>query len=105
MDVGQEILDDSVTPPVLGPPGEGDATLRLVRTRLILNASPDLSWSTVLQYISDEDSVELNSRVRWIARPGNELFLILNQSWNANHDSIAALETEAVVKVEYTFRF
>ena len=105
MDVGQQILDDTALPPALGPPGSGDATLRLVRTRLILNASADLSWNTVLQYISVDQSVELNSRLRWIVEPGNEIFLILNQSWLADSDRVAPLETEAVAKLVYTFRF
>ena len=104
-DVGERILDPDSDPPTTVPGEPGNATLRLGRARLVLNASPRLSWSTVVQYVNSEDSIEINSRLRWILQPGNELFLVVNQSYDTEGGGMAPVETELVSKVVYTFRF
>jgi hypothetical protein len=64
--------------------GSGDFIQRLVRLRVQLIFTPDLSWDTFVQYDNLSDSVGWNSRVRWILEPGNELVLIWNESHGAN---------------------
>jgi len=104
-DVGESILDPDTDPPTTVPGEPGSATLRLGRARLVLNASPDLSWSTVVQYVNSDDSIEINSRLRWIVQPGSELFFVVNQSYDTEGGGMAPVETELVTKVVYTFRF
>jgi hypothetical protein len=84
---------------------QGNFTTRLSRLRLDLMFTTALSWTTLVQYDSVSDAVGVNSRLFWEVEPGNEIFLILNQEYEANHDTFRSRRTEATFKVEYTFRF
>jgi hypothetical protein len=84
---------------------EGDFITRVIRGRVEVFFTPDLSWSTFAQYDNDSESVGLNSRVRWIIEPGNELFLVLNQAIDRDGTSYRVTNTEMTTKVSWTFRF
>ena len=61
-------------------------------------------WSTLIQYDNMSESVGVNSRLRWIIEPGNEVFLVWNQAYDV--DSTFRSEfTEVIGKVGWTFRF
>ena len=47
----------------------------------------------------------VNSRVRWIVRPGSEVFLVLNQSVDREESSFRVTDTSLTTKVGLTFRF
>jgi len=48
----------------------------------------------------------LQSRVRWMIRPGNELFLVVNHAWQYNTlDRLEAIISNVRGKLNYTFRF
>ena len=54
---------------------QGNFVVRLLRLRLSLALNPDLSWFNLVQYDTVSEVLSLNSRLRWILEPGNELFL------------------------------
>lgn len=84
---------------------EGDFDVHLARLRLDLALTPDLTWGTLAQYDNESDDIALNSRIRWTWRPGNDVFLVLNQTWDENNSRLTRLATEATLKVGATLRF
>ncbi len=84
---------------------EGDFTTHLSRLRVDINFTPDLSWRNFAQYDNLTDNVGLNSRLRWIVEPGDELLLVLNNAYDFEQGSFDSRATEMTGKVEWTFRF
>ncbi|NRA95761.1 MAG: carbohydrate binding family 9 domain-containing protein, partial [Planctomycetes bacterium] len=93
---------------------EGHFDTSLVALSLIFDFSPTLSWSVLAQWDDISDSIGINSRVRWIIEPGNELFFVVNHRMATAEDLDAPqdrnfrlrhIETEVTVKLAWTFRF
>ena len=84
---------------------EGNFTTRLTRGRVNLNFTPDLSWNTFLQYDNVSDLFGINSRVRWIVDPGNEVFLVFDHRYDVYHSDLRTLNSQVTSKVVWTFRF
>ncbi|MCB9724656.1 MAG: carbohydrate binding family 9 domain-containing protein [Spirochaetaceae bacterium] len=82
----------------------GDATIQQLRARLSLLFTPDLSWVTLVQYDDVSDSIGVNSRVRWIIEDGRELFLVLNQAYDAAQ-GVRLVRSAPLVKLQWSFRF
>ncbi len=82
----------------------GDENIHVMRARLSLFVTPEISWVTLIQYDSVSDSIGINSRFRWIIEDGRELFLVLNQSLDTR-DEIVATRTAPLAKLQWTFRF
>jgi len=93
------------------PFGNFDTTLASLQFNF--DFSPSLSWSLLGQWDDVSDSLGINSRVRWIIEPGNELFFVINQTLatadpSEDHDSnfrVRAISTDVTVKLSWTFRF
>lgn len=83
----------------------GDFITRIVRGRVKVFFTPDLSWTSSAQYDSVSDTVGVNSRVRWIVRPGSEVFVVLNQAVDREDSSFRVTDTSLTTKVGLTFRF
>ena len=83
----------------------GDFETRLASVRAQVNFSPDMTWFNLLQYDSVSDSIGFNSRIQWEARPGTNVFLVLNQSIDRNHGRLSFIESELTFKLGVTFRF
>ena len=59
-----------------------------------------------MQYDTDSANIGLQSRLRWILKPGNEFFIVLNHAWQQDTlDRFIAAQTQFRVKLNYTFRF
>lgn len=84
---------------------EGDFLTRIVRARVNVAFTPDLTWSTFVQFDDVSDSVGINSRVRWIVKPGSEMNFVVNQASDLRDGGFAPLRTELTTKVGWTFRF
>jgi len=84
---------------------QGDFITRLASVRVDVAFSTEVSWSNLVQYDNVSDTAGVNSRVRWIVSPGNDVFLVYNQGFDATSDSIEAQPAEFTVKVGLTFRF
>lgn len=82
-----------------------DFKSRLVRLRLLIAFSPDVSWSTLIQYDNFANTLTGQTRFQWIIEPGRELFLVLGQDFDANSDEIRATRTSPAAKLRWTFRF
>lgn len=70
--------------------------------------SPFLTIANFLQYDNESRNLGWQSRLRWIIKPGNDLFLVFNQGWE--QEEIRGIKfrtagTRLTGKLQYTFRF
>ena len=85
---------------------EGDFDTSLVMARLDCAFTPFISLANFVQYDSESANIGLQSRLRWILNPGNEVFVVLNHAWQENaFDRFESAQTRLRVKMNYTFRF
>ena len=82
-----------------------DFDTRLVRVRVQIAFTTELSWSTLVQYDNLSDGLSAQSRLRWIIEPGRELFLVLGQDFDATPGDLRVRKTQPVAKLRWTFRF
>ena len=45
------------------------------------NFSPNVSWANLIQYDNESRELGVQSRFRWILKPGNDLFVVVNRGW------------------------
>jgi hypothetical protein len=67
--------------------------------------TPDLSWTSIAQYDNVSDTFGLQSRFRWIMEPGDEIFIVYNQGFEASERRFRPILSAVTLKVGYTFRF
>jgi hypothetical protein len=83
---------------------DGDELIHLMSTRLSLLFTPDISWTTLVQFDTVSDTIGINSRFRWIIEDGREVFLVFNQGLDTS-DGLRAGRSEPLIKLKWTFRF
>jgi hypothetical protein len=85
---------------------EGEFSTSLALYRLDYAFTPFISLSNFVQYDTDSRNIGLQSRLRWILKPGNEFFVVLNHGWQENElDRFESAQTRFRIKLNYTFRF
>ncbi len=87
---------------------EGTFVARVFVARADYAFSPSLTMSNLVQYDDESNRLGWQSRVRWTARPGNDLFIVFNQGWEKNERggfNFRNAGTRLTGKVQYTFRF
>jgi hypothetical protein len=85
---------------------EGDFITRLVIGRLDYSFSPFIALANFIQYDTDSRNIGMQSRLRWILKPGNEFFVVFNHSWQEDEtDRFESAETRFRLKLNYVFRF
>ncbi len=82
----------------------GDVETQIARLRLNFNFSPDLSWNNFVQWDSESDEYGINSRWRWIPVPGQEFFLVFNDTTDVSGSPHPEYQAVAF-KAAYTFRY
>ena len=83
--------------------GSFDRNLALVRGNF--SFSPELSWNNLVQWDDESDTIGVNSLLRWIPVPHQEVFLVLNETLENESSTIAPLFQELSFKITYAFRF
>ncbi|MCH9647662.1 MAG: carbohydrate binding family 9 domain-containing protein [Deltaproteobacteria bacterium] len=84
----------------------GDFETNLIRERLTYSFTPDLSLRGFVQYSDADELFALNVRFNWIYRPGADLFVVYNQTWNApSLGDLALKDRQLIVKFTYLFDF
>lgn len=89
---------------------EGNFAARIFSIRANYSFSPLLTLSNLAQYDNDSKNLGWQSRIRWILRPGREIFLVLNQGWVREEDDTGIRRFRAsgsgvAAKAQYTLRF
>ncbi len=75
------------------------------------NPSPWISFTNMLQYDDVSELVGLFARMRWIVRPGNDVYFVYTHNWRNEGAGLFAepwlqtLSRGASVKLNYTYRF
>jgi hypothetical protein len=84
---------------------QGDFDVRLASLRANVLFTPDLALTTLAQYDNVSRSLGVNVRLRWEVQPGNTLFLVFNQGYDADSRHLVPRASEAAAKAAWTFRF
>lgn len=84
---------------------EGNFNTSLVMYRLDYSFTPFITLANFVQYDTDSRNIGLQSRLRWILKPGNEFFIVLNHNWQENAlDRFESAQTRFRIKFNYAFR-
>lgn len=85
---------------------QGDFFTQLFSLQADCNFTPNISWANLVQYDNRSRVLGFQTRFRWILKPGNDLFVVLNRGWlrTLDHRYISQFE-RGTVKLQYTFRF
>ncbi len=85
---------------------QGRFFTQILTARGEYNFSPNVSWRNLVQYDSESRVLGVQSLFRWILKPGNDLFLVLNRGWFRQFDGSYRLSFDrGTAKLQYTFRF
>jgi hypothetical protein len=89
----------------------GSFITRLLTMRTDISFSSSWSWNTLAQYDNESDELAINSRLRWIPKAGQEMIFVVNHGYLVDESlpssgrSWRSLETDVVLKANYTFRY
>jgi hypothetical protein len=86
---------------------EGRFFTEILTIRADYNFTPNVSWANLTQYDNESRIAGWQSRFRWILRPGNDLFFVVNRGWFRTFDDgrfEPRFDRESA-KLQYTFRF
>jgi hypothetical protein len=85
---------------------QGDFVTQLYSARLEYNVSPDITSSSLVQYDSVSRIIGVQTRFRWILKPGNDLFFVVSRGWFRRQDGdyLPSFDRGSA-KLQYTFRF
>lgn len=71
----------------------------------LVNITPDLTWTNLAQYDNISDTLGINSRLIWEYKPGQRLFLVLNQSYLDERTGFVRQQMDTTIKLSSIFRF
>ena len=85
---------------------EGNFRVQVATLKADYNFSPNVSWANLLQYDSESRVLGVQSRFRWIIKPGSDLFLVINRGWYRSEwdNRYERRYDKGSVKLQYTFR-
>jgi hypothetical protein len=82
----------------------GTFDTNLIHERLTFAATPDLATSAFIQFNDAAELLAANLRLNWTYRPGADLFLVLNETWDAaGFGQRTRRDRQAILKVTYLF--
>jgi hypothetical protein len=84
---------------------EGDFNTTLSRVNANWTPTPFTSLTNSLQYDDVSRQVGLNTRLRWIVRPGSEFYFVYAHNWMDDYGRFITLSRGATTKLNYTHRF
>ena len=83
----------------------GNFVTQLFSGRFDYNASPNVTWSNLVQYDSVSRILGFQTRLRWILRPGNDLFVVVSRGWFRRDDDVYVPSFDrGSAKLQYTLR-
>ena len=87
---------------------EGNFVTRIITGQLNYAFSPLLTFTNLVQYDNVSRNMGWQARLRWIQKPGNDVFVVFGQGWIQNPGGgyhFSAQDSKLSAKVQYTFRF
>jgi len=86
---------------------EGNFIARIFSLHADYSLTPFLTLYNLVQFDSGSRNLGWQSRLRWILRPGNDIFLVFNQGWiqeEQNDFRFRMTDRKLSFKIQYTFR-
>jgi hypothetical protein len=83
---------------------EGTVHARTMRALVNTQFGPWISIANNVQFDSASKVVGLQSRFRWIVRPGNDVFFVWLNNWLDQGERFTTLDRSVVTKIVYTHR-
>jgi hypothetical protein len=84
---------------------EGTFSTTLTRFSASWYPTPWISLTSRVQYDDVSEGLGLNVRLRWILRPGSDLYAVYAHEWLETLGRFATLGRNATTKLNYTYRF
>ena len=92
---------------------DGSFTASVYEFESSWNPTPRVALTSQLQYDDVSELVGLFARMRWIVKPGNDVYLVYSHNWQYDHldpldpdrRDLVTLSRGASIKVNYTYRF
>jgi hypothetical protein len=86
---------------------QGRFITRLARTTSEVSLSSRVNWISLFQYDDVSEVFGIQSRLAWIPKAGQEMFLVFNRSFQDfdKDGRLQSVNSELSAKVSYTFRF
>jgi hypothetical protein len=84
---------------------EGDFDTTLMRANGSWAPTPFVSLTNSLQYDDVSRGMGLNTRLRWIVRPGSEFYFVYAHNWRDLDGRFLTISRGATSKLNYTHRF
>lgn len=84
---------------------DGEFRRDFLTGRLRLNATPDVSFSTLVQYDTDSRDLGVFARFRWTMTPQSDVFLVYTYDWLESGGDLAPLAYDGAAKVQLALRF
>ncbi len=82
----------------------GSFTTDLFRQRIAVALTPDLSAAAFAQWSDAAELMAVNLRFGWSYKPGADLFLVFNQTWDAPQwERRTMRDRQAILKMTYLF--
>jgi len=91
-------LDDVVLP-------GGEFTSSVSNIGINYNFTNNWLTTTTLQYDNLSDLFNINFRLNWIYRPGDDLFVVFTQTRRGQGDGIVLTDRQFIVKFTHSFDF
>ncbi|MCL5245538.1 hypothetical protein M4I21_06950 [Cellulophaga sp. 20_2_10] len=80
----------------------------LFQLDLGLDFTPDISFSSNIQFDDVSDILGSNTRFRWIITPGTDIYCVYNHNWLNNstlNRRLFTIQQGAIMKIIYNYRF
>lgn len=81
------------------PENFGNTTLHLVGPQAEVNFSNSMFWTTFLQYNTQAENFNINSRFQWRFAPMSDLFIVYNDNYDTN--SLTPQNRGLIMKISY----
>jgi hypothetical protein len=84
---------------------EGNFSETAGGVRALINFSPDLTLSSLIQYDTESKGLGSNTRLRWTFDPAGELFVVYNHNLQNLESRFGFESNQLLIKAQYTLRY
>ncbi|NNC93980.1 MAG: carbohydrate binding family 9 domain-containing protein, partial [Chitinophagales bacterium] len=82
------------------PEPYSDADLTFIGLENVITLTTNLFWTTFLQYNTQADNINLNSRIQWRYKPLSDLFVVYTDNYDTD---VRSKNRSLVIKLNYWF--
>ncbi|MEX0769387.1 MAG: DUF5916 domain-containing protein, partial [Balneolaceae bacterium] len=84
---------------------QGSFQTDLFRLSNNIDLTPDIAFTNIVQFDNVSEVLGLYNRFRWTIQPGADLYLVHTFNWIQLENQFDPIETQGVIKLNYTHRF